>query len=408
MRRLRSLLLFVLVLPILLPAPVQSAPQQTSVLADVWKDAVTLADQQGNPLETTGPSFTFGQGARLFWSANGETLYIARDDALYAAGAGGGAAVQLPGYYSRTLALSQDGEHLYYLETVSPQERENDPDRVSFPLREVVVTLLEGGTGRLAGYFGRYAANTAKADLTFAAMLYAHDGGLLGPGRPHLWPTFGSNVLATCCFPDPGISLFDVGTGDTIDYDDTFIPGPAAVNNTRTYLAGPTTDGTLRIIDLITGGSRDYTIEIAGGLGTIERVAWSPDDTMLYFVSRYSPTNPIELNAQPAFTLDLRSANLTVYRLNLVTGVIRELATRDDVYGISSLAATDQFVFAVVVDSNAALINALNTGLVSPAVPATDPSLVPYFPQTHLWRINIGGGGSSDIADDVWGVVARP
>ena len=41
----------------------------------------------------------------------------------------------------------------------------------------------------------------------------------------------------------------------------------------------------LRVIDLITGGVRDYEVAIAGGIGVIERVAWSPDNAFLYSVN---------------------------------------------------------------------------------------------------------------------------
>jgi len=121
-------------------------------LAYVWQDTVTLADSGGQPLEQTGPTFTYGQGARLFWTADGRMLYIARDDGLYATGASGGAAVQVPGFYGRTLTLSQDGQTLYYLETVSPQQAgEQFPDRVSFPLRDLDFSAADGSTGRLTG-----------------------------------------------------------------------------------------------------------------------------------------------------------------------------------------------------------------------------------------------------------------
>ncbi len=390
------------------PGAAQSAAQDnnTAALAYVQHNTVTLAGANGLPTIQTGPIFTAGQGARLFWTANGQTLYIARDDGLYATGPLGGAAVQMSGSYGRTLTISQDGDTLYYLESASPQPVEEGI--LSFPIRELSLLLSDGGTGRLAGYYGRFDASAKIVNLTLAAALYARDGGLLGSGRPNLWPSYGSNLFGTCCFPDPGLARFNVGTGDYALYDANFIPGAAAINLTRTHLAGPTTSGAIRVIDLITGGTRDYQIEIAGGLGTVERMAWSPDDTWLYIAARSNPDHPLELTATPPFNVDTRSANITVYRLNLVTSVIRELATRSDVYGISSLAATDQYVFAVVVDANGALIDAINQGLIPASTPINSPALAPYLPTTHLWRIVNSGGEDDTIADDVWGVVARP
>ena len=108
-------------------------------------------------------------------------------------------------------------------------------------------------------------------------------------------------------------------------FDAEFIPGAAALNLTRTHLTGPTTTGVIRVIDLITGGSRDYTLPVSGGVGEIERIAWSPDDTYLYLIARRSPDNPLAVEGEPPFPIDARSATITLYRLNLVTSVIREL-----------------------------------------------------------------------------------
>ena len=378
-------------------------------LAYVWQDTVTLADSAGQPLEQTGPTFTYGQGARLFWTTDGRKLYIARDDGLYATGASGGAAVQVPGFYGRTLTLSQDGQTLYYLETVSPQQAGDQyPNRVSFPFRDLNFGAADGGTGRLTGYFGRFQAGSSQVALTFAAALYVRDGGLLGPGRPNLWPTYGSNVFGTCCFPDPGLALYNVGTGGFTIYDADFMPGAATTNLARTHLAGPTVNSVLRVIDLITGGVRDYEIAIAGGIGVIERVAWSPDNAFLYFIARQSPTTPLVLDREPTFSVDLRSADIILYRLNLVTGVIRELAWRPDVYGVSSLVATDRYVFAVVVDPNTLLVNDLNARRVWPGAQPTDPEMQVYLPATHLWRVPAEGGAGEDIAENVWGLAVRP
>ena len=407
--RFRLFLFAALMLVFTAPAA-QSLAQITSPydvrLAYVWQNTVTLADADGVPLEQPGPSFSTGQGGRLVWSADGNRLYIAQDNGLYETGGQGGPAVQVPGAFGRTITFTHDTGVLYYLETTAPQDEE--PGIVSFPLREANMLLLSGGTGKLAGYFGRFASGTTRANLTFAAALYARDGGLLGPGRPNLWPSYGSNLFGTCCFPDPGLAIFTLGTESYSVWDATFLPGAAATNATQTYLAGPTTGGAIRIIDLITGGTRDYAIQIAGGLGTIERVAWSPDDTMLYFISRYTPTTPLQLSVDTSFPVDTSSADVTLYRLNLVTSTIEQLAWRADVYGVSSLAATEDYVFATVVDSNAALINAFNNQVVAASLPSSDPLLAPYIPQTHLWRVAVDGSSVADVRDDVWGLAARP
>ena len=385
----------------------QIDPRQVA-LAYVWRDTVTLADAAGEPLAQPGPSFSYGEGARLFWTADARTLYIARDSGLYAAGPGGSAPARVPGSYGRTLTISQDRDTLYYLETVSPQEVEDTGGLIAFPLRELSVRMLTGGQGRLAGYFGRFQPSSWRANLSFAAALYVRDGGLLGPGRPNLWTAYGPVVLGTCCFPDPGLGRFDIHAEAFTIQDETFLPGAAALNLTRTHLAGPTTDGRIRVLDLITGGVRDYTIEIAGGLGVIERMAWSPDDTALYFVSRYAPSNPLELTVEPPFPVDTRSANIQLYRLNLVTGTIRELAWRADVYGVSSLAATERYVFAVMVEPNRALVEAINAGQIPAGAQPGDPALARYMPSTALWRVDVESGFPVDVRTDVWGLAARP
>ena len=68
----------------------------------------------------------------------------------------------------------------------------------------------------------------------------------------------------------------------------------------------------------------------------IERMAWSPDDAAL-IISPYR-VDPLTLTVEPPFEVDTRSANIQLYRLNLVTGTIREPAWRADVYGVSSMA----------------------------------------------------------------------
>ena len=405
------LVAFLLAVSIVPSAPPIQAQTPRVALAYVHNDIVTLAGPDGAPIAQPGPTFAYGQGARLFWTADADTLYIARSDALFATSASGSPAVQVPGSYGRTLSVSQDGATLYYLETGTPFALEAPFEgKVAFPLREIAFDLLDGSTGRLAGYFGHFAADSTQANITFAAVLYARDGGLIGRGRPELWPTYGASVFGTCCFPDPGLGVFDVNRGEFSIYDDTFIPGPAAMNLTGTHLAGPTTaPDTIRVYDLITSGWRDYVIQLAGGIGTIEQIAWSPDDTYLYFVSRRPASAPLVLDQQPgSFEVDASSADITLYRLNLVTGVIRELAGRANVYGVSSLAATDQYVFAVVVDPNTLLVQDLNARRVRPGSAPDDPELAKYMPATHLWRVDVNGEGEVDIADNVWGVTARP
>lgn len=392
------------------------APANRVALAYVWQDVVTLANTDGTVLTQPGPSFAYGVGARLLWSADADMLYIARNDALFATGAAGGAAAQIATGYGRTLAISQDQSALYYLNTTETarilDEDEPGSEHAAFELRTVPLDAL-GGAGRLAGYFGRFDPASASADIAFAAALYARDSGLLDAGRPHLWPTYGANVFGTCCFPAPGLGMLNGNNAEFMIYDLEFIPGAAAVSLTHTHLAGPTTVGTLRVIDLITGGTRDYVPVIGGtplvdGVGAVERMAWSPDDTTLYFTVREPPSNPLTLTTETSFPADLRSADIVVYRLNLVTSALDELAYRRDVYGVSSLAATDRYVFAAVVDANVALVEALNARRVRPGSSPTDPELTDLWPATHLWRIDLVGGEDEDILDDVWGVTARP
>lgn len=407
----------VLALPAVGPLPRVAGHDPDEVaLAFVYRDVVTLASTDGTVLTQPGPGFEYGTGARLFWSANADVLYIARNDALFTTNTGGGQSVSIAQNYGRTLAISQDQSAIYYLDTSTPQAvvDEDNPDaqQVAFPLRTVALDAL-GGTGRMVGYFGEYDPASASASIAFAAALYARDNGLLGPGRPQLWPTYGASVFGTCCFPNPGLGLLDMRLAAFSVFDADFIPGAAAANLTHTHLAGPTTIGTIRIIDLITGGARDYAPEIGGsplvdGISDVERIAWSPDDTYLYLIVRENPTTPLEITTETSFPADAQSANIRLYRLNLVTSQLVELAYRQDVYGVSSLAATDSYVFATVVDPNTDLITALNARQVRPGASPTDPDLDKYWPATHLWRIDLTGDNDEDILDDVWGVTARP
>ena len=102
------------VLALALPLVGVARGQQSEVaLAYVWQDTVTLADSAGQPLQQTGPTFTYGQGARLFWTADGRMLYVARDDGLYATGATGGAAVWEPWSETRVAQALGDGRIVF-------------------------------------------------------------------------------------------------------------------------------------------------------------------------------------------------------------------------------------------------------------------------------------------------------
>ncbi len=416
-RWIRSMVLLGVGVGLLLPAhsrmfaqqPVQGRAAEVA-LSYVLDDVVTLASGDGQPVSQPGPTFSYGQGARLFWTPDGRTLYIARDDGLYATGPGGGAAVRVATALGRTMSIAQDAQTLYYLETVSPQDVPNLEGRVAFPFRALDLLYISSGAGRLVGYYGEFAADSAKAALSFSAALYVRDGGLLFAGRPELFPTYGSSVFGSCCFPDAGLARFDATTGDFEVYDETFIPGAAALNLTRTHLAGPTTDGAIRIYDLITAGWRDYRIEMAGGLGVVERIAWSPDDTYLYLSVRSDPTSPLVQQYTTPFEVDTRSADVTVYRLNLVTSVIRELGYRSNVYGVSSLAATAEYVFAVVVLRPETIVTAINNRQVRfDALPTDSDILAQYSPTTVLWRLDADGQDQPmDVMANVWGVTARP
>lgn len=387
------------------PTLVAEARQSTTpvALAYVHNNTVKLADAAGNLIATTGPEFQSGQGATLFWSADGESLYIARRDGMYVTGANGGAATRLPGNYGLTVIFDRTGNVLYYLESTSPAEG-SQPDRVTFPLRELNTTVQIGGTGRLVTYIGDYASGTAQAELTTAALQYARDGGLLGNGRPRLFTTYGTTLFYSCCFPDPGINALNLITGDKTPYDLAVVPGAASINNSFSRLAAPTVDGNLRLIDLISGGTRDYPI----GLGEIERTSWSPDDKQVYFAVRAPAQEPLQLTPLVTAPVDTRSASIQIWRLDLVTGQTRQLATLGDFYGVSSMATTSDYIFVVAVERNQKLVNDLIAGRLPSDLPANDARLGDYLPGTILFRISPDGSEALSILSDVWGLVARP
>ncbi len=76
-------------------------------------------------------------------------------------------------------------------------------------------------------------------------------------------------------------------------------------------------------------------------------------------------------------------------------------------YGVSALAATERYVFAVVVDPNTLLVSDLNARRVWPGAQPTDPEMQVYMPATHLWRVPAEGGAGEDIAENVWGLATR-
>jgi hypothetical protein len=392
---------------LLLAAPVAAqAPGDNVRLAYVKDNNITLADYEGNPLTATGPQLGQWEAARLFWSPNGETLYVATRNGLFVTSGQGGAAVRLPGEFGLTVAIARHGGVLYNLDTDNPQPI-NDTT-AAFPIRETNLANAEGGRGRLMSTIGTYEIGAANINTTGAAALYALDGGLLEGGRPQFYATFGGSLFYSCCFPNAGLGVFELGSGNLSIYDNSFLTGPAAMNATMSRLAGPTTDGIIRTIDLISGGQRDYVIDVPGGVGFIERMAWSLDDSALFFVSREAPGFPLELSPTITFVADTRSANAVIWKLDLVTGNTSPLAEINDVFGISSMAASNDYLFATAIAPNDGLVNALNTGALDPNIQPGDPALDAYIPRSTLWRIDQTTGQSFAIDENIWGVTARP
>jgi hypothetical protein len=237
--------------------------------------------------------------------------------------------------------------------------------------------------------------------------LYARDGGFLDGGRPRLFPTYGSSLFYSCCFPNPGLGLINLGTAEAFpNYDSSFIPGSAALNATISRLAGPTTDGMIRVIDLISEGQRDYQLETA--TGPIEHIEWALDDSALYILSREAPNAPLEVMPGIVYPADARSAELVIWRLDLVTGRLTEIISLGDAFGAPSIAITKYYLYVVVVGSNEKLVNDLNTGLLDAEIQPGDPLLQNYVPKTVLWRVDLRDGSLSALEENVWGVTARP
>ncbi|NDJ87087.1 MAG: hypothetical protein GYB66_14510 [Chloroflexi bacterium] len=404
---LRILGIFMVVVLLYQPAQATTTQRQTAdnvYLAYVHEGIVTLADQTGLPIIEVGPSFEPGQSASIFWDPTGDKLFIARRDGLWQSNAQGAQAVQLPGTYGLTLTLDRRGQVLYYLESNSPQE--NNANTLSFPLREANLANLSTAPGRFISYVGAFGTGSA-ATLTGAAMQYARGGGLLGPSRPRLFATFGETLFYSCCFPAAGLNAINIRTGETWQYAglETLIPGASATNRDYSRLAGPTTDGHIVVVDLITGGTRRYVLD----LGTIERVAWSPDNTTLYLAVRRPSQDPLQLNAPITTEIDTRSAQIAIWRLNLITGGSTQLTVLGDFYGVPSMAATEDYVFVVVTERNARLVADLNAGRLPADISTDDPRLIAeYLPGSILYRITSDGSEAFSIMADVWGVRARP
>lgn len=402
----RILLIFLGLMVLLLPTiGAAQTNEDMTALAYVKNGVVTLADSAGNPLVSPGPQLQQWQSAKLFWSPEGATLYTATRQGLYVTGAEGGAAVRLPGEFGLTVTIARGGGVLYNLDVDNPQSINNTT--TAFPLRETNMGAMQGGRGRLLNTIGAYQTGTATAVLSHAAALYARDGGFLEGGRPRLWPTFGGSLFYSCCFPYEGLGLINLGTGEVIsNYDPTFIPGPAATNATISRLAGPTTDGRIRVIDLISEGTRDYVLDV--NTGPIEHLEWALDDSAIYFISREAVAAPLELRTGIAYPADTRSAELVLWRLNLVTGRTEEIVSLGEAFGAPTIAITKGYVFIVVVGSNSQLVHDLNTGILDANIALNDPLLDQYIPKTVLWRLDLKDNSLFALDEDVWGVSARP
>ena len=375
-------------------------------LAYVRNNTVMLADYEGTPLTNPGPELGEWQSARLFWTPDGETLYVATRQGLFVTGAQGGAAVRLPGEFGLTVVPARHGGVLYNIDVDNPQPVSENI--AAFPLRETNLASAEGGRGRMVTIIGNYQISTVNVALTHAAAVYARGGGLLEGGRPQIWTSYGGSVFYSCCFPNPGLGMLSIGSGEIFTYDEDFLPGAAALNATSSRLVGPTTDGIIRTIDLITSGTRDYIIDIPGGVGPIERMAWSLDESAIYFISREAPTSPLELVPGVTYPADTRSANAVLWKLDIINGHTNQVASFGDVFGVPSLAVTNEFIFAVVVERNEELVNALNTGVLDPSIQPGDPLLDGYVPRSVLWRVDLSGTAMFAIDENIWGVIARP
>lgn len=407
---LRKILLVGLVLGLAISLWPQDATQAqqsnpNAVMAYVYNNSVHLADRDGLPIEDVGPMFVDGQAGKIFWSVDGNILYTIRGNQLFLGFASGGASGLQPGTYGLTTTIDRTGQTLYYLESGNPQP--SDEGFVTIPLRESNLATLSAGTGRLVGYAGRYPTGIATLGLTGAALQYARDGGVLGSGRPQLAATYGPTMFFSCCFPNPGMNAIDITTGSTRIYEgaENVIFGAATMNRDFSRLAAPTTDGSLFVLDLITGGWRTYNLDV----GEIERVAFGPNSRDMYLAVREPARNLLQLNPGVLTPLDLRSAYITIWTVDLATGNSRRIAELGDFYGASSMTVTDDYVFVVVVESNARAVGDLNAGILPGDLSLDDPILrTTYLPSSILYRITFDGNEAFSLVANVWGVVARP
>lgn len=405
--KLRGLVLLSTFFLLVFPALSTAQNQESIALAYVMNDSIWLADSEGTPIYNTGPQLQPNQGAVLFWSPDGNLLYTATREGLFVTSADGGAANRLPGEFGLTVTIARQNGIIYNLDVENPQDIAENI--VGFPLRETNINNMEGGRGRMMATIGEYQTGTSDVYVSHAAAKYIRDGGLPGSGRPHLWTTYGSSLFYSCCFPNPGLGVLDVNTGENSIYDANFMPGPAAVNGTVSRLVGPTTDGLIRVIDLISAGTRDYVFDIPNySTYDIERMVWGNDDSAVYFVTRGLPAEPLELLPTVTYPADTRSSYGQLWRLNLITGRIDEIAAFGDIFGVSSIAATRNFIFVVVVEHNQALVQALNTGQLPASIDPNDPALNNYIPRSVLWRVDRETGQMLAIGENIWGIVPRP
>lgn len=375
-------------------------------LAYIQNNVVTLADGQGMPIDFPGPEIPGWQSAKLFWSPDGERLYTATREGLYITGPTGGAATLLPGQFGLTVTIARHGGALYNIDSDTPQD--NGDGTAAYPLRETNIANMEGGRGRLIGYIGNYDPSSVNANLSHAAAIYARDAGFLEGGRPRIWSTYGGSLLYSCCFPFEGLSLINMGGGASQVYASDFITSAAALNATASRLAAPTTNGTIRTIDLVSNGEREYTLDLPFQLGPIERMAWSLDDRWLYFTSRELPADPLAALPSVSYPADTRSALIMLWRLDLVTGTTAKMGEFGDAFGVSSMSATDDNLFLVIVERNDALVSALNTGALPPDIAFGDPALDAYNPRSVLWRVNLANDALFAVDENIWGVAVRP
>src|SRR5688572_1066950 len=120
----KGFLFFCVLLMLIIPALAAPELQSSSngiELAYVLGNEVWLADGAGNSVFNTGLALDARQAATLFWSPDGESLYIATRDGLFITNANGTTAVRLPGVYGITLTMARHGGVIYNLDRENPQ-----------------------------------------------------------------------------------------------------------------------------------------------------------------------------------------------------------------------------------------------------------------------------------------------